>query len=129
MQLQQGNVAQIHLLHKPTNLRLMAVSQVEGHYFKKQRAVKTSSFFANLSRKNSTNAIQAVAAMEPNEQTIENLEFSNPVVCDFLCQEQRRWAIYTVFYTCYGGLDKRFWGQYQVITGIMNRLCIPSGDN
>jgi hypothetical protein len=36
-------------------------------------------------------------------------------------------AIYSVFYSCYGGLDKEFWAANGVIVGIMNRLNIPRG--
>jgi hypothetical protein len=108
-------------------LRYSEVSQVQDFYFNQQRSPKTPAFEANVSRKNTMSSIAAVNARRPIEQPIQNLSFSSPDVVERISHEQRRLAIYSVFYSCYGGVDKEFWASNGVIVGIMNRLGIPRG--
>jgi hypothetical protein len=104
-------------------LRNSSVSQLEEHYAKSQRTPKTPNFMSNLSRRNTTNAMASVKARQPIEQPIQNLSFSSPEVAERISHEQRRLAIYSIFYSCYGGVDKDFWAE----NGVMNRLNILRG--
>jgi hypothetical protein len=115
------------LAHTVHELRCSEVSQVQKYYVKRQRTPQTVNFIANMSRRLAANSMAGVAARQPIELPIENLAFDSPETSRFISQEQRRWAIYTVFYSCYDGIDKEFWAEKQVIVGIMNRLGIPRG--
>lgn len=103
------------------------VSQVKEYYIKCQRTPKSSVFMSHMSRKNTAHSIAAVNARQPIQQPIQNLSISSPAVVEHISHEQRRLAIYSVFYSCYGGMDKEFWTENGVIVGIMNRLNIPRG--
>jgi hypothetical protein len=103
-------------------LRLIEMSQVKEHYVKQQRAPKTPNLLANMSRRNTLSSMAAVAARQPIQQPVQKMSFSSPEACEHIIHEQRRWAIYTVFYSCYGGMDKEYWAENGVIADIMNRL-------
>ena len=109
------------------DLRYSEVFQTKEYYRKRQRTPKTPAFTANMSRRNTKASLAAVRATRPIEQPIENLAFSSPEASEHISCEQRRWAIYTVFYSCYGGMDREFWAKNGVVVGIINRLNIPRG--
>jgi hypothetical protein len=66
-------------------------------------------------------SIAVVNARQPIQHPAQKWTIPSPVVIEQIPREQRRVVIYSVFYSCNGGMDKEFWAENGVIVGMVSR--------